>query len=183
MPDRRQVMAGGVLGCALGALPAQAAQMIHIDDAAILIGKGFADGVLFLDGCGQAVRAGQCDVAITALAGGGFSTPRVIAIAQQSDAFPLQQFLIAERYRPVFSAEHLRSAGWIEHRLQGNAALVRAVAAGLSRTGANWASALALTLRRPGLSFSEAGLVQKVATPAHAGPAFLSSFLFERIPA
>lgn len=59
MPDRRQVMAGGLLGCALGALPAQAAQMIHIDDAAILIGNGFADGVLFLDGCGQAVRAGQ----------------------------------------------------------------------------------------------------------------------------
>jgi hypothetical protein len=182
MPNRRQVMAGGLLGCALGALPAQAAQLIEIGNAAILIGNGFADGVLFQDGCGQAVRAGQCDVALTALASGGFRTPRVIAIAQQSDAFPLQQLLAAEGYRSVFSAEHLRSTGRIEHRLLGNAALVGAVASGLSRTGANWASALALTLRRPGFSYSEARLAQKVATPAHAGPAFLSSFLFERMP-
>lgn len=182
MPNRRQVMAGGLLGCALGTLPAQAARFIEIGDAAILIGNGFADGVLFEDGCGQVVRAGQCDVAITALASGGFRTPRVIAIAQQSDAFPLQQLLVAEGYWPVFSAEHLRSTGWIQHRLLGNAALVRAVASGLSRTGANWASALALTLRRPGFPYSEGKLTQKVATPAHAGPAFLSSFLFERMP-
>lgn len=180
MPDRRQVMVGGLLGCALGALPAQAALMIHSSGTAILVGNGFVDGVHFLDGCDRAERTEACDVAITALTSGSFITPRVIAIAQQSDAFPLQQLLREAGYRPAFSADHFRDGGRIEHRLLGESTLVKAVASGLSRTGANWASALALHLLGRRLSVTGTQYVHKIETSAHAGPAFLSSFLFER---
>ena len=183
MPDRRQIMVGGLLGCALIALPAQAAQIMHIGDAAVLVGNGFTDRAQFLGGCDRLGRAASCHGAITSLATDSFDTPRVIALAQQSDAFPLQQLLRDAGYHQTFNASHFRTGGRIEHRLYGEAALVKAVASAISRTGANWASALALHLltRSPSVPRLQSSL--ELETPAHAGPAFLNSFLFERISA
>ncbi|ABD25935.1 Twin-arginine translocation pathway signal [Novosphingobium aromaticivorans DSM 12444] len=183
MPDRRQVMVGGLLGCALVALPAKAAQIMHIGDTAVLVGNGFPDRAHFLGGCDRLGQATACGGAIATLATDRFDAPRVIALAQQSEAFPLQQLLREAGYRQMFNASHFRTEGRVEHRLDGEAALVKAVASAISRTGANWASALALHLltRSPSVPRFHSSL--ELETPAHAGPAFLNSFLFERLSA
>jgi hypothetical protein len=111
MPDRRDILKGGLLLSALAVAPASRATSFLLGNTLVLLGTDCADAAAFVRGFGAAAQRGACDVAIESLSAfpDTINAERVIGLARQSQTVPLQQLLVDGGFRPALIGKHHRT--------------------------------------------------------------------------
>jgi hypothetical protein len=182
MPDRRDILKGGLLLSALAAAPARGATSFLLGNTLVLIGTDCVDAAVFARGFGAKAQRGACDVAIEMLSAfpATINAHRVIGLARQSETVPLQQLLADAGFRPALIGQHHRSGDLIRHQVAAHLDTGKTLEAALARAGAAWPEVMALYLKtasgNPSAKLSLSSAIQ----PAPEAHAFLSTFAFER---
>ena len=182
MPDRRDILKGGLLLSALAAAPASRATSFLLGNTLDLLGTDCADAAAFVRGFGAAAQRGACDVAIESLSAfpDTINAERVIGLARQSQTVPLQQLLVDGGFRPALIGKHHRTDDLILHEVAAPLDPSQTLATALTRAGRAWPEVMALYLQtasgNPSAKLSLSSAIQ----PSPESHAFLSTFAFER---
>jgi hypothetical protein len=185
MPDRRDILKGGLLLSALAAAPARGATSFLLGNTLVLIGTDCINAAAFARGFGAAAQRGACDVAIETLSAfpGTINARRVIGLARQSETLPLQQLLTDSGFRPALIGQHHRTGDLIHHEVTAPLDSTKALETALNRAGAVWPEVMGLYLQTASGNPSAKLSLSVASQPAPEAHAFLSTFAFERCAA